>query len=599
MRKTHNCGELRAADVGKRVTLMGWVHRRRTHGGLVFIDLRDRWGIAQLVFNPSVSAAAHDVAEQCRLEYVVATSGTVARRPEGTANPALPTGEIELVVDQAEILNAAKTPPFDINTDADVDEALRLRYRYLDLRRERMRDDLVLRHKTLKLIRNWLDARGFLEVETPILVKETPGGAREFLVPSRLHAGHFYALPQSPQQYKQLCMVGGVERYFQIARCFRDEDLRAERQPEFTQLDVEMSFVDEQDILQLTEGLMIDLVEALGVKQLAARPFPRLTFAEAMERFGSDKPDLRFGLELTDVSDLAASSGFRVFQSVLSDGGQVKAIRAPGLAGYTRSQLDELTRFAQARGARGLATLALTAEGIRGGISRNVTPEVAEAMVKRVGAEVGDLLLIVADRPEVVAEALGELRLEIARRLGLMSKDTLHFAWVTDMPAFEWNPDRNVYQSKHHQFTSIVEEDRPFLDTDPLKVRARQYDLVCNGYELGGGSIRIHRREDQAAIFKLIGMTDEQAQAMFGHLLEAFEYGTPPHGGIALGIDRLTMLLAGRDSIREMIAFPKTQSGTEPMTNSPQPVAPERLRDLFIQVTEVEGAGGKDGQGGK
>jgi aspartyl-tRNA synthetase len=596
VRKTHNCGELRASDVGRPVTLMGWVHRRRTHGGLVFVDLRDRWGLTQLVFNPSVDAEAHDVAEQCRLEYVIAASGTVAHRPEGTINPGLATGEIELVVNHAEVLNAAKTPPFDINQESDVDEALRLRYRYLDIRRERMRDNLVLRHRTLKLIRNWLDARGFLEVETPILVKETPGGAREFLVPSRLHAGHFYALPQSPQQYKQLCMVAGVERYFQIARCFRDEDLRAERQPEFTQLDVEMSFVDEEDILQLTEGLMIDLVEALGVKQLAARPFPRLTFAEAMDRFGSDKPDLRFGLELTDLSDLAAESGFRVFQTVLADGGKVKGIRAPGLGGYTRSQLDELTRFAQARGARGLASVAVTAEGPRGGISRNLAPGVGEAMVRRVGAEVGDLLLIVADRLEVVAEALGELRLEIGRRLGLMSKEIMYFAWVTDMPAFEWNPDRNAYQSKHHQFTSIVEEDRPLLETEPLKVRARQYDLVCNGYELGGGSIRIHRREDQAAIFKLIGMTEAQAQAMFGHLLEAFEYGTPPHGGIALGIDRLTMLLAGRDSIREMIAYPKTQSGTEPMTNSPQPVAPDRLRDLYIQVTEVED---RNGQAGK
>ena len=596
MRKTHNCGELRAADVGKRVTLMGWVHRRRTHGGLVFVDIRDRWGLTQLVFNPSVNVAAHDVAEQCRLEYVISATGTIAQRPEGTSNPSLPTGEVELVVDQAEILNPAKTPPFDINQDTDVDEALRLRYRYLDIRRERMRDNLILRHRTVRLIRTWLDARGFLEVETPILVKETPGGAREFLVPSRLHAGHFYALPQSPQQYKQLCMVAGVERYFQIARCFRDEDLRSERQPEFTQLDVEVSFVDEEDILQLTEGLMTDLVDALGVKPLAARPFPRLTYAEAMDRYGSDKPDLRFGLELTDLSDLAVESGFRVFQAVLSNGGRVKGIRAPGLGGYTRSQLDELTRFAQARGARGLATLAVTAEGLRGGISRNVTPEVAEAMVRRVAAEVGDLVLIVADRPEVVAETLGELRLEVGRRLGLMSKDTLYFAWVTDMPAFEWNPDRNAYQSKHHQFTSIVEEDRPLLETDPLAVRARQYDLVCNGYELGGGSIRIHRREDQAAIFKLIGLTDEQAQSMFGHLLEAFEYGTPPHGGIALGIDRLTMLLAGRDSIREMIAYPKTQSGTEPMTNSPQPVAPDRLRELFIQVTEVEA---KNGQGEK
>ena len=585
MQKTHTCGELRAQDAGKQVVLMGWVHRRRTHGGLIFVDLRDRWGLTQLVFNPGVSPDAHRVANECRLEYVLAAAGTVQPRPAGTENPSLPTGAVELVVERAEILNTARTPPFDVNQDVDVDESLRLRYRYLDLRRERMRDNLILRHRAIKHIRDWLDRRGFLEVETPILVKETPGGAREFLVPSRLNPGEFYALPQSPQQYKQLLMVAGVERYFQIARCFRDEDLRAERQPEFTQLDVEMSFVDQEDVLALTEALMIDLVEGLGVRRLARKPFPRLTYAEAMDRYGNDKPDMRFGLLLTDVSDLAEKSGFRVFTGALAEGGKVKGIRAPGCAGYTRSQLDELTRFAQARGAKGLATLAIAADGPKGPLARNLPPEVLAEMIARLEGQPGDLLLFVADRPEVVAEALGELRLEIGRRLGLMPRDVLHFCWVTDMPAFEWNPDRQVYQSKHHQFTSIVDEDRPLLDTDPLMVRAKQYDLVCNGYELGGGSIRIHRRDDQARVFRLIGMSDGQAQEMFGHLLEAFEFGTPPHGGIALGIDRLTMLLAGGDTIREMIAFPKTQSGTELMTGAPSPASPERLRELHVQVT--------------
>lgn len=591
MQKTHTCGELRAEDVGKRVTLAGWVHRRRTHGGLVFVDLRDRWGLTQLVFNPAVSGPAHQNAADLRLEFVLAATGTVQPRPEGTVNPSLPTGAVELAVERVEVLNPAKTPPFDVNLDADVDEALRLRYRYLDLRRERMKTNLTLRHRAIKHIRDWLDERGFLEIETPILVKETPGGAREFLVPSRLHPGHFYALPQSPQQYKQLLMVAGVERYFQIARCFRDEDLRADRQPEFTQLDVEMSFVDQADVLDLTEALMIHLVECLGVKRIAQKPFPRLTFAEALDRYGSDKPDLRFGLPLTDVSDAARRSGFRVFTGALEAGGQVKGIRVPGCSGYTRGQLDELTRLAQTRGARGLATVALTAEGPKGAVVKNLPADVLDEMVARLEAEVGDLLLFVADKPEVVAEALGELRLEVGRRLGLMPKDVLHFCWVTEMPAFEWNPDRQCYQSKHHQFTSIVDEDRPLLETNPLAARAKQYDLVCNGYELGGGSIRIHRREEQAEVFRLIGMSDAKAQEMFGHLLEAFEYGTPPHGGIALGIDRLTMLLAAEDYIREMIAFPKTQSGTEPMTGSPALVEPDQLRELHIQVTEVEGQG--------
>ena len=484
------------------------------------------------------------------------------------------------------MLNTAKTPPFEINQEDAVDESLRLRYRYLDLRRERMRDNLTLRHRTIKGIRDWLDARGFLEVETPILVKGTPGGAREFLVPSRVQPGRFYALPQSPQQYKQLLMVAGIERYFQIARCFRDEDLRADRQLEFTQLDIEMSFVDQADVLGLTESLMIDLMTSLGVKRIAAQPFPRITFAEAMERYGSDKPDLRFGLPVTDVSDLVAGSGFRVFDETIGSGGRVKAVRAPCCGGYSRSQVDELARLAQSKGARGLVTMSLGSDGYRGQLARSLVPEMAAAIGSRLECEAGDLLLIVADEPARSSEILGEMRLEIGRRLKLMPRDVLHFCWVTDMPALEWNAERQTYQAKHHQFTSLLEEDWSLLGEDPLAVRAKQYDLVCNGYELGGGSIRIHKRDQQTEIFRRIGMTDEQATAMFGHLLEAFEYGTPPHGGIALGIDRVTMLLAGEESIREIIAFPKTQSATELMTGSPSEVSSADLSVLHVRLAD-------------
>lgn len=555
---------------------------------MIFVDLRDRWGITQVVFNPSVSPEAMAVAEDARPEFVIAVDGVVEARPPGMVNPNLATGEIELLASSARVLNPARTPPFPINEPAEVDEYLRLKYRYLDLRRESMLRNLELRHRAVRFIREWFSDRDFLEVETPILTKETPGGAREFVVPSRIHPGSFYALPQSPQQYKQLLMVAGVERYFQIARCFRDEDLRADRGLEFTQLDVEMSFVDQEDIWNITEACLTDLVDAVGGKKLLLRPFPRLTYAEAMDRFGTDKPDLRFGVEIQNLTDLAGGSEFRVFNTVLESGGQVKSIVAPGCAGYSRREIDDLTRIATGAGAKGLVPLAVTPNGFHSPLTRFFGETRLQEIADRVGARPGDLILIVADTADTAAVALGELRLEIGRRLGLMDPNVLAFAWITHVPAFEWNAERNAWQAKHHQFTSLLDEDLPYLETEPGRVRAKQYDVVCNGYELGGGSIRIHQRELQERVFRVIGMTDVEANEKFGHLLEAFEFGTPPHGGIAVGIDRLTMLLAGQDSIREMIAFPKTQSATEPMTGAPTPLSPAELAIVHLAVTSDE-----------
>ena len=581
--KTHNCGELRLSHAGIEVNLAGWVHRRRAHGGLVFIDLRDREGIVQLVLNPELSPSAHQVAEDARPEYVLLVKGKVVKRPPETANPNLATGEVEVAVHHAEILNPAKTPPFYINEEVEIDELLRLRHRYLDLRRERMRENILLRHRTVKFIRDWLCARGFVEIETPILVKETPGGAREFLVPSRLYPEKYYALPQSPQQFKQLLMVAGFERYFQIARCFRDEDQRADRQPEFTQLDIEMSFIDQEDILQLTEALFTELAETLTDKRILTKPFPRLTYRQAMAHYGSDKPDLRFGLLLSDLSDVVAATGFAPLVSAVQAGGQAVAVKYPGGASLTRRELDDLTRFATSLGAKGLLSLAFTPEGVRSPLARYLAEGQTQALRERLEAGVGDLVLMVADQPAKAAGVMAEVRLEIGRRLNLIDKSVLAFAWVLEMPMFEWNADEGHYQAKHHQFTSPLDEDVPLLDTDPSQARAKQYDLVCNGYELGGGSIRIHRRDVQEKIFRLLGMSDEDAYAMFGHLLEAFEYGTPPHGGIAPGIDRLVMLLSGADNIREVMAFPKTQSALDVMTGAPAPVAEARLRELHIQ----------------
>ena len=585
LKRTHTCGQIRANDVGQEIILMGWIHRRRTHGGLIFVDMRDRHGLTQVVFNPSESAEAHAVVEGCRSEFVIAVVGTVRQRPEGTLNPHLATGEIEVIANSVQILNTAKTTPFEINQETEIDESLRLKYRYLDIRRENMRDNLVQRYHITRFLRRFLDSRDFVEIETPNLVNETPGGAREFLVPSRLNPGSFYALPQSPQQYKQLLMVGGMDRYFQIARCFRDEDLRSDRQPEFTQLDIEMSFVDQSDIWELTEQLLVELAEAVTPeKSVQTFPFPHITFQEAMDLYGNDKPDMRFGLTIVDLTAVYGS-GFQVFDIARAGGGQVRAIRAPGCAAYSRREIDELNAFARQRGAKGLATIAYSTEGPRGPIAKFFDDETHERVRVAMGAEVGDLILIVADRAEIVANVLGELRLEIGRRLKLMDPNILAFCWLTEVPAFEWDDEAKCYAAKHHQFTSPLDEDLELLDTNPGLVRAKQYDIVLNGYELGGGSIRIHRREIQEKVFRIIGLTDERARQMFGHLLDAFEYGTPPHGGIALGLDRLAMILAGASTIRETIAFPKTQSGTEPMTGSPSPVTDKELRDLHIRVS--------------
>ncbi|MFQ5812308.1 MAG: aspartate--tRNA ligase [Anaerolineae bacterium] len=592
MLKTHTCGELRAEHAGQEVTLAGWVNRRRDHGGLIFIDLRDREGITQVVANPEVSVEAHATASQVRGEYVLRVQGLVRRRPEGLANPDMATGEVEVVANSVEILNPAQTPPFYINRDDEVDEALRLRYRYLDLRKRRMQRNLILRHKVVKFIRDYLDERGFVEIETPILIKSTPEGARDYVVPSRVHPGQFYALPQSPQQIKQLLMVAGFERYFQIARCFRDEDLRADRQTEFTQLDVEMSFVDREDILQLTEGLFTSLVEALSAetgRSILNKPFPRLTYQEALERYGSDKPDLRFDLPLVALSDVVAESEFRVFRQAVAEGSQVKALRVPGCADYSRRQLDELGEFVKKRGAKGLVWLIVEAgPSVRSPVAKFLSQTEIEGLLTRTEAEEGDLILIVADEPKVVAESLGGLRLEMGQRLGLRDDSLLAFAWVLDFPLLEWNEEEGRWNAMHHPFTSALDEDLPLLETEPGKVRAKAYDIVCNGWEIGGGSIRIHRRDLQERMFRALGLSEEEVHAQFGHLLEAFEYGAPPHGGIAPGIDRLVMLLAGERNIREVMAFPKSQQAVDLTFGAPSPISEQQLVELHLRLVGDE-----------
>jgi aspartyl-tRNA synthetase len=591
MLKTHTCGELRREHAGETVTLAGWASRRRDHGGLIFIDLRDRWGRTQVVADPAVSDKVHNAAQSVRGEYVLQVRGQVRLRPKGLDNPNLDTGEIEVAANEITILSGAKTPPFYLNDDSPVDEALRLRYRYLDLRRPRMQSNMILRHEVVKYIRDYLSARGFIEIETPMLFKSTPEGARDYLVPSRVHPGLFYALPQSPQQLKQLLMVAGYERYFQIARCFRDEDLRGDRQPEFTQLDLEMSFVERQDVLNLIEPLFTEITEKLSDKRLLAKPFPCLSYREVMDHFGTDRPDLRFGLELFDVSDQVAQSDFRVFSATVAAGGQVKGICAPGCADYSRRQIDELTELVKEKGAKGLAWLALrqsdTGASVRSSFSKFLSQAELDALIERAGAQPGDLVLLVADRPSIVAEALSHLRLELGDRLGLRDPDVLAFCWILDFPLFERNEEEKRWDPSHHLFTSPMPEDVPLLDTDPGAARGQQYDLVCNGYEIAGGSIRIHQREIQEKVFELIGLDLTEARERFGHMLEAFEFGTPPHGGIAPGIDRIVMLLAGEPNIREVMAFPKSQKAADLMAGAPSPVEPEQLQELHLSLLDA------------
>ncbi|MEZ4554292.1 MAG: aspartate--tRNA ligase [Dehalococcoidia bacterium] len=593
MMRTHRCGELRAGDAGQAVTLAGWVHRRRDHGGLIFIDLRDASGLVQVVFNPQVAPEPSAVAAEVRTEYVLLVEGEVQPRRPGTENADLPTGAIEVVAARVEVLNPAETPPFPVNQDTPVDELTRLRYRYLDLRRERMAANLRLRHRVVKFMRDYLDGRDFIEVETPVLNLATPEGARDYLVPSRVHPGSFYALPQSPQQWKQLLMVAGFERYFQIARCYRDEDLRADRQPEFTQLDLEMSFVEEEDILALIEGLYTELAADVGPQFEVPSPFLRLTYQEAMERFGSDKPDLRYGLEIADLTSLVAGTEFAVFRNAIEAGGRIRGIAVPGGADTPRRGLDALTELARENGAGGLVTVAfngegsldgLTVEDVRSPVARFFTPEQFAALGRACGASRGDLLLIAADRDAVTSRVLDVLRRRIAEDRDLPDPGRLVFAFITQFPMFEWDEDEQRWSAVHHLFTSPFAEDVELIDSDPGAVRSHAYDIVCNGQEIGSGSIRIHRRELLSRVLARLGMAEEEATAKFGHMLEAFTFGAPPHGGIAPGIDRTVALFAGERDIREVIAFPKTKSASDPMTGAPAPVSARQLRDVHIAL---------------
>ncbi len=586
MYKTHTCGELRRSNIDQEVTLAGWVHRRRDHGGVTFIDLRDRFGLVQIVASSETSPSAHETLAAVRPEWVIQVKGLVRARPAGSENPNLATGDIEIDTQQVKVLNAAKTPPFSINKEEDVDENTRLHYRYLDIRRDKMRNNLELRHRLIKFIRDYLDQLGFIEVETPILFKTTPEGARDYLVPSRLHPGEFYALPQSPQQLKQMLMVGGIERYFQIARCFRDEDQRGDRQPEFTQLDLEMSFVEREDVMLLIEEMFTKMVaEVVPNKRLFAKPWPRLTYQEAMNRFGKDNPDIRFGLELKDISDLARGSGFKVFDSAIENGGEVRGFNAKSLGDYSRKQIDELTEFVKQYGAKGLAYLALTSDGEqRSPFTKFFSEERLRALIERMEAQAGDLLLFVADQSPVVFDTLGRLRVLLGERLGLIDPDILAFCWVIDFPFVNWNADEKRWDPSHHLFTAPMPEDIALLDVNPGKARGQQYDLVLNNYEVGGGSIRIHDRKLQEKVFALIGLDPDVARERFGHMLEAFEYGTPPHGGIAPGIDRLCMIFADEPNIRSVIAFPKNQAARDVMGDAPSPVEPQQLKELHIKL---------------
>ncbi|HHW41560.1 MAG TPA: aspartate--tRNA ligase [Syntrophomonadaceae bacterium] len=583
--RTHSCGELSTSHVGQQVVLMGWVQKRRDHGGVIFLDLRDRGGVVQVVLSPDLQEETFEKGQAVRPEYVLAVWGEVRKRPPGTENPNMATGQVEVAAEGIRILNAARSLPFYPGDAPEVDEALRLRYRYLDLRRPECWQAFTLRHQAAKVIRDFLTDRGFLEVETPMLTRSTPEGARDYLVPSRLNPGQFYALPQSPQLFKQILMIAGFERYFQFARCFRDEDLRADRQPEFTQLDIEMSFIKERDIQSLTEEMMAELFKQVLGRELAI-PFPRLSYQEAMDLYGSDKPDLRFGMQIVDISSEVRDSACRVFADAVKQGGVVRGIRVPGAASFSRKVLDDLGKLVANWGAKGLAWFQLGEEGVRSPLAKLFTPQELADLVATMEGKKGDLLLFIADKADIAASVLGQLRMELANRLGLIDADQFSFVWITDFPLLEYNEEEKRFEAVHHPFTAPREEDLPLLETDPGKVRARAYDLVLNGTELGGGSIRNHSRELQERLFRVIGLPQDAIEEKFGFLLEALDYGAPPHGGIAFGFDRMMMLMLHLNTIREVIAFPKTQSATCLLTKAPAPVTAKQLAELHITCSD-------------